>query len=156
MADIRDRRDIDGLLRAFYDDVFGDALLRPIFVDIAHMDLEAHLPVLGDFWEKVLFDSAVYNGRAMEVHRRLHRRVPLTAEHFDRWVAIWGQTVDAEFAGPVAEQAKGHAARIAIAIRRNLPPPGAAHARAELPLVPVSDSSSDGLPTSAARVDGRC
>lgn len=138
MADITNRRDIDGLLRAFYDDVFGDALLSPIFVDIAHMDLEAHLPVLGDFWEKVLFDSAVYNGRAMEVHRRLHRRVPLTAEHFNRWVAIWGQTVDAEFAGPVAEQAKGHAARIAIAIQRNLPPRTREPGESELSLVPRS------------------
>lgn len=138
MADITDRRDIEGLLRAFYDDVFGDALLRPIFVDIAHMNLEAHLPVLGDFWEKVLFDTAVYNGKAMEVHRRLHRRVTLTAEHFDRWVAIWGRTVDAEFAGPVAEQAKGHAARIAVAIQRNLPPDGGEPGGTELSLVPRS------------------
>lgn len=138
MPDIVDRRDLDHLLRAFYDEVFDDALLRPIFVDVAHMDLEAHLPVLGDFWEKVLFDSAVYRGGAMEVHRRLHRRVPLTVDHFDRWVQLWTQAVDAAFEGPTAERAKGHAARIAVAIRRNLPPDGGEPGGAELSLVPRS------------------
>lgn len=133
--DIRDRADIDGLLRAFYAGVFDDPLLARIFVDVAHMDLEEHLPAIGDFWEKVLFNTAVYNGRAMEVHRRLHRREPLTAAHFDRWVQLWDQTVDARHDGPVAEMAKAHAARIAVAIQRNLP--DAAEQRPELPLAPV-------------------
>lgn len=139
--DIRDRADLDGLLRAFYAGVFGDPLLARIFVDVAHMDLEEHLPAIGDFWEKVLFDSAVYDGRAMEVHRRLHRREPLTAAHFDRWVQLWGESVDARHDGPVAEMAKAHAARIAVAIQRNLPAAGdVAPQRPELTLRPTAGS----------------
>ncbi len=136
--DIRDRADLDGLLRAFYARVFDDPLLARIFVDVAHMDLEEHLPAIGDFWEKVLFNTAVYHGRAMEVHRRLHRREPLTAAHFARWVQLWDDTVDAHHNGRVAELAKTHAARIAVAIQRNLPAVGdAAPQRTELPLLPA-------------------
>ena len=135
--DIRDRADLDGLLRAFYARVFDDPLLARIFI-AAHMDLEEHLPAIGDFWEKVLFNTAVYNGRAMEVHRRLHRREPLTAAHFSRWIQLWDDTVDARHDGPVAELAKAHAARIAVAIQRNLPAVGdAAPQRPELPLRPA-------------------
>lgn len=137
--DIRDRADLDALLRAFYAGVLDDPLLARIFVDVAHMDLEEHLPAIGDFWEKVLFNTTVYNGRAMEVHRRLHRREPLTAEHFDRWVQLWDQAVDARHDGPVAELAKSHAARIAVAIQRNLPAAGdIAHQRPELALRPAA------------------
>lgn len=135
MVDIRDRSDIDALLRVFYGRVFGDGLLARIFVDVAHMDLEAHLPVLGDFWEKVLFNTAVYNGRAMDVHRRLHRRETLTAAHFARWVELWDQSVDARYDGRNADRAKAHAARIAVAIQRNLPAVGSAEQRQELPLL---------------------
>jgi len=135
--DLRERADVDALLRAFYARVFDDPLLARIFVDVAHMDLEEHLPTIGDFWEKVLFNTAVYNGRAMEVHRRLHRREPLTAAHFARWVQLWDDTVDARHDGPVAERAKAHAARIAVAIQRNLPTAAdAAHQRPELTVRP--------------------
>jgi len=101
-----------------------------------------HLPAIGDFWEKVLFNTAVYNGRAMEVHRRLHRREPLTAAHFSRWVQLWDDAVDARHDGPVAELAKAQAARIAVAIQRNLSAVGdAASQRAELSLRPAAARS---------------
>ncbi len=120
MCDVRTRADIDALLRAFYTRVFDDDLLRHVFVEVAHMDLEEHLPVLGDFWEKVLFNSGVYGGNAMRVHRRIHDLEPLTAAHFERWLALWNQTLEAHHVGPVATAAKEHAARIAVAMRRDL------------------------------------
>lgn len=139
MPDLSDRHDVDVLLRSFYRRVFADPVLAPIFVDVAHMDLEAHLPVIGDFWQKVLFNTGQYGGQAMRVHRRLHRRVPLQPEHFARWLALWALSVDAGFQGPVAEQAKAQAARIAVAIQHNLTadrgrPPSP---RTALPLVPT-------------------
>lgn len=55
--DIADRADIAGLVTAFYRRAFADDTLGPIFVDIAQMDLPAHLPVMCDFWESVLLRS---------------------------------------------------------------------------------------------------
>jgi hemoglobin len=120
LDDISSRRDIDDLLRAFYGRVYADPLLAPIFVDVAHMDLEQHLPVIGDFWERVLFNTGRYGGGAMEVHRRLHRLFPLTSEHFERWLELWTAAVDGRHHGTVSEAAKQHARRIAVAIERNL------------------------------------
>ena len=145
MVDIRGRSDIDGLLRSFYVRAFAAPLLARVFVDVAHMDLEEHLPVIGDFWEKVLFNTAEYNGRAMAVHRGLHRLEPLTAEHFTQWLELWCATVDERHAGPVADQAKRHAARIAVAIERNVKGeewPGRTSGRPELPLRPSNSSGT--------------
>lgn len=136
MPDLTDRRDVDRLLRAFYGRALLDPLLRPVFVDVAHMDLEEHLPRIGDFWEKVLFNTATYDGAAMQVHRRLHRAHPLTAELFDRWLALWDDTLTEHFCGQVADAARAQARRIAAAFLRNLAEPPTA--RPELPVTSLA------------------
>jgi len=120
MRDMQTRADIDALLRDFYTQLLDDALLRHVFVDVARMDLEEHLPVMGCFWEKVLFNSCDYNGQVMRVHRRIHDRERFTPAYFERWLALWNQTTDRRHRGPVAAAAKRHAARIALAMQRNL------------------------------------
>ncbi|MCU1691422.1 MAG: hypothetical protein JWM64_513 [Frankiales bacterium] len=96
------------------------------------MDLERHLPVLGDFWEKVLFDTGRYGGRVMAVHREVHARVPLTEEHFARWLLLWRAALEAHFTGPTTERAQAHAQRMARVFLRGL---ASTRARRELPLV---------------------
>jgi hemoglobin len=118
--DIRDRDDIEVLVAAFYTRAFADPVLGPIFIDVARMDLDAHMPVMCDFWETVIFQAGLYKGNAFNVHLDLHYQVPLTAMHFQRWLDIWEATVDDLFAGPKAIQAKVQAGRIAGSIRRRL------------------------------------
>lgn len=120
MPDLRTRAELDDLLRAFYVRAFADPLLGPVFVDVARMDLDAHLPVIGAFWEKVLFNTGSYEGQPMHVHRTLHQQEPLTGAHFEGWLAIWTQTLDERHAGPTTERAKRHAGRIAVAMHRHL------------------------------------
>lgn len=119
-ADIVDRNDIVGLLREFYGRAFRDELLGPVFVDIARMDLDAHLPVMCDFWQTVLFRAGTYRGNALHPHQRLHARANLTPVHFGRWLALWRATVDDRHAGPTAEVAKLQASRIAGAMSRRI------------------------------------
>jgi hemoglobin len=111
--DITDRRDVACLVNVFYDRVRGDALLGPIFDDIAHVDWATHLPKMYDFWESVLFGTATFKGMPLVVHRELAQHTPLTAETFDHWVVLFQTTVDDLFSGANAEKAKGSAARIA-------------------------------------------
>lgn len=123
--DIADRVDLDALLVAFYGRAMVDPVLRPVFVDEMRLDLDEHLPVIGAFWEFVLFRTGTYSGRTMDVHRRIHQRIPLTEAHFARWLELWTTALDETFGGPVAEQAKAHAARMATVFLRNLTaPPG--------------------------------
>lgn len=135
VRDLAGRADVERLLRAFYARAFADPVLGPVFT---RLDLEAHLPVIADFWERTLFGTGHYAGRAMAVHRALHGRTPLTGVHFERWLALWHHALDAGFAGPVTERARSQAERAAAAMLRQLertePCPPAAGGRT-LPLL---------------------
>ena len=156
-TDLRDRADVETLVVAFYRRAFADELLGPVFVDVARMDLAAHLPVMCNFWETVLFRAGSYRRNAFTVHVGLHRRPELgsgglTAEMFDRWLALWTATVDDLFEGPAAERAKTQAARIASSIHRRL------HARTDrqplsISRIPPDNPSQEG--GGAVRQDGR-
>jgi Truncated hemoglobins len=56
------------LVTDFYGRASADELLGPVFVDVARMDLTAHLPVMCDFWETVLFRAGRYRGNALHPH----------------------------------------------------------------------------------------
>lgn len=118
--DIANRDDIDMLLTDFYRRAFGDDLLGPVFVDVAQMDLAAHLPVIGDFWQTVLFHGGQYRRNALLPHIRLHALAHLTPDHFDRWLTLWIATVDDRHVGPRADLAKLQATRIAGSMSRRI------------------------------------
>ena len=111
--DIETREDIERLVRSFYTRVFADPVLAPIFIDIAKMDLAAHIPVMCDFWENILFDARTYPGGMMMKHVQLHMLTPLERHHFQRWLDHWVDAVEERFAGPRANVAKLHASRVA-------------------------------------------
>jgi hemoglobin len=119
-ADIDDRADCERLVRAFYARAMSDPMIGFIFVDVARLDLEEHVPVITSFWETMLLEARSYGGGAFAPHAALHRRTPLRAGHFERWLALWRATVDELFAGPRAELAKAAAARVGQAFQRRL------------------------------------
>ncbi|KUI31691.1 cyanoglobin [Mycobacterium sp. IS-1742] len=118
--DLATRADVESLLRRFYGRAFEDPLLAAPFADLLSRGLDQHLPVMCDFWETVLFRAGLYRRNALHVHRRIHARTPLRAEHFVRWLTLWTTTVDEMYRGPVAERAKIQATRIATAMGRRL------------------------------------
>jgi len=118
--DISGRTDVMALLTDFYGRCFDDELLRPVFVDIAHLDLPAHLPAMCDFWETVLFRTGAYRRNALKPHQRLDERAHLTPAHFGRWLTLWCATVDDRHAGGKADLAKVQASRIAGAMCRRI------------------------------------
>lgn len=119
-CDIANRADIDALVAEFYRRAFADEHLGPIFVDVARVDLSAHLPVMGDFWETVLLRAGRYHRNALRPHFALAAQVELTDAHFARWLELWTATVDERHAGTRAHLAKTQATRIAGSIRRRL------------------------------------
>ena len=119
-SDITDRRDVACLVNVFYDRVRDDRVLGPIFDDVAHVDWATHLPRMYDFWESVLFGSSTFKGTPLVVHRALAGRTPLTAETFDRWIALFHTTVDDLFCGTMADHAKNSAIRIAAAMEQHV------------------------------------
>lgn len=119
-VDISGVGDIEQLLRDFYGRCFDDDLLGPIFIDVARLNLEAHLPVMVDFWMTVLFRTGDYKRNLLQVHNDLHERTPLTPAHLDRWLDLWVHSVETAFSGEVATMAITQAQRISWSLSRRL------------------------------------
>ena len=116
MPDIQTEADIQTLVDSFYAKVNADPLLAPIFNDVAQVDWAHHLPQLYDFWSGLLLSTARYRGRPFPKHLPL----PIDGAHFRRWLALFFQTIDEHFAGPVAELARLRAASIAQVFEHRL------------------------------------
>jgi len=116
MRDIESREDIDAVMRVFYERALADDVIGYIFTDVAKLDLEHHLPIIGDFWETMLFQTGNYaqHGRnPIEVHKALHLRSNVSREHFTRWLEIFVLSVDEGFVGERADFLKMRANSIA-------------------------------------------
>ncbi|CAN5617075.1 hypothetical protein BH24ACI3_BH24ACI3_13650 [soil metagenome] len=116
MKDIENRQDIDQLMQRFYTKALGDDVIGYIFTDVAKLDLEHHLPIIGDFWETIVFQTGVYakHGRnPLQVHGELNLKTPLELPHFKRWLELFDATVDESFAGERADFIKLRARAIA-------------------------------------------
>lgn len=131
VSDIETRSDCERLVRAFYGRALVDPVIGWIFVDVAQLDVEAHVPRIASFWETILLGAHSYSGGAFAPHAALNARARLRAGHFERWLWLWRTTVDELFAGERAELAKSHAARVAQAF----------HARLQTMALPRSDAA---------------
>jgi hemoglobin len=118
--DIETRADCETLVRAFYTRALSDPVIGYLFTDVAHLDLEAHVPRITSFWETVLLGAGSYGGGAFRPHLELHERSPLRPGHFQRWLSLWSATVEELFVGERAQLAKAHAERVAGAFSSRL------------------------------------
>lgn len=109
MPDITTEADVKRLVDAFYGRIQDDALLNPIFTDVAEVDWSEHLPKMYAFWNGIILAQPGYRGAPWPAHAAL----PVTAEHFRRWVQLFRATVDESFTGEGAARAKNAAASIA-------------------------------------------
>ena len=105
-GDIVGRADVKLLVDGFYDKVRSDPFLKSVF---SHVDWLNHLPVMYDFWSSMLLGDQSYRGNPFQKHLPLN----LTSAHFERWLALFHQTVDEIFAGPSAEELKMRSKSIA-------------------------------------------
>jgi hemoglobin len=113
MTDILTRKEVEQLVNQFYNRVRKDNLLAPVF---AHVDWPHHLPIMYNFWSSVLLGDMSYNGSPLSKHLGL----PLTTDHFNRWLKLFLETVDAEFTGSVAEEAKNRAKTMAALFQHKM------------------------------------
>ena len=109
MRDIETEADVRALVDAFYAAIRDDALLNPIFTDVAQVDWDHHLPKMYAFWNGLIFGQPGYVGQPFAAHVQL----PVAREHFQRWLELFHATVDRLFSGAGALRAKNAAASIA-------------------------------------------
>ncbi len=113
-TDIRNKKDIEKLVNAFYNNIKTDAVISYYFTDVAQVNWEEHLPKMYDFWENILFCTGNYNGNPMMSHKELHEKSPMTKEQFKYWTTLFTSTVDKLFEGSKAEEIKSRAINISF------------------------------------------
>ncbi len=113
LKDIQTREDMHSAVTLFYDKLFADEFLKPIFERTVKNNLEHHLNVVADFWASMILDANVYRGNPMVKHIELNEKFKLTKTEFDQWILLWKQSIDALFEGEIAMQTKARAQSIA-------------------------------------------
>jgi hemoglobin len=121
--------EIDVLVDAFYARVQHDPVIGPIFNEAVE-DWPAHLALLKGFWASMLLGVGQFKGNPLETHLRL----PISREHFERWLALFAETASELLPAEKAKLFIDKSQRIAETFQR-----GMAARRSGLGFVPASN-----------------
>ena len=108
-SDILSLKEVKILVDSFYGKVRKDELLKDIFDNVIQDRWEAHLDKMYRFWQTVLLEEHTYSGTPFTPHVKL----PVEKKHFDRWIALFFETVNEHFEGEKAEKSKWQGERMA-------------------------------------------
>ena len=101
---------IHALVHGFYAKIRRDAVLGPIFNRVIGDGWDGHLAKMCDFWSSVMLLSGRYKGNPMIAHMRLKMVKP---EHFQHWLALFGETARELFEPEIAALFEARAENIA-------------------------------------------
>ncbi len=101
--------DIKKLVDNFYDKVRMDELIGPIFNERIQDRWPQHLEKMYSFWQTVLLGEHTYFGSPFPPHANL----PVSHQHFEKWMELFTKTIDELFSGEKANDAKWRAGKMA-------------------------------------------
>lgn len=107
--EIENIEDIKKLVDNFYGKIREDKLLADIFNNIIQNRWPEHLEKMYRFWQTVLLEEHTYMGSPFLPHAQL----PVSKEHFEKWLTLFYATVDEYFIGELADRAKWQGERMA-------------------------------------------
>jgi hemoglobin len=108
--DILRLEDIKLLVDTFYNKVREDNLIGPIFNERIQNRWPEHLSKMYTFWQTVLLGEHTYYGSPFPPHAQL----PIDPIHFERWLALFAETLNELFSGEVANEAIWRANKMAV------------------------------------------
>ncbi|MES2138549.1 MAG: group III truncated hemoglobin [Bacteroidota bacterium] len=101
--------DVKLLVDSFYTKVKEDELLANIFNDKIKDKWPEHLEKMYRFWQTVLLEEHTYFGSPFVPHAKL----PIEQMHFERWLFLFYETIDENFTGEKAKEAKWRSEKMA-------------------------------------------
>lgn len=117
-TDIESRKDIKLIIKKFYDLLIDDPIMYPFFKEFIEQDtLEAHLEIITDFWNDILFNSNTYKNNVLQKHLDKHAFINFKKEHFSNWLQHFTGTIDTHFSGLKTELMKNRALSIATVMQ---------------------------------------
>ena len=93
--ELASRTELREWMERFYARLLADDRVAHLFADL---DLEAHLPILADFWALMPLGEDSYRRNTFQKHTHL----PLEDRHFDVWLEHFDASVDEYATGPRA------------------------------------------------------
>lgn len=115
--EIEDRNDLLFLMQQFYEKATKNETIGFFFTEVAHLNLEKHIPIITDFWEDIVFGTYKYKNNPMQVHKELYKKHTIENKHFEKWISLFTKTVDENFEGNNAEKIKQRATSIATVMK---------------------------------------
>ncbi len=117
MKDIMNKEDVVIFVNAFYDRVKIDKVIGHIFNEkIPSNHWPLHLERMYSFWNTVLFGEADYRGNPFSKHSQL----PISEEHFDRWLELLNSSLDDHFVGEKTNEVKERAYKMSLMFKSKL------------------------------------
>ena len=119
LTDIQSIEDVKRFVDLFYSRIQADAILGPIFDQVAKVDWSTHLELMYRFWDSILFGSGTYKGNPLVTHLSVNKKVlhdrqrALDSSDFQHWLNLFHQTVNELFRGPTSDHARQAAVRMA-------------------------------------------
>jgi hemoglobin len=114
--DIETLDDVKQMVDTFYARVQNDDKIGPIFNERIQDQWPRHLDIMYTFWQSILLGENTYAGQPFSKHINL----PISEEHFARWLYLFHGTVSELFEGKNADEAKKRAAQIAAVFNSKL------------------------------------
>lgn len=107
--DIESLEDVQLVVDQFYNTVRADVILGPIFNSRLEGRWPEHLQKMYNFWQTILLPEHTYQGYPFKPHADL----PVDQTHFERWLGLFFDTLDANFEGEKVFAAKRQAHKMA-------------------------------------------
>lgn len=104
---------ISRLVDRFYERVRSDQELAPLFAQQMSLDWSEHLPRMKAFWRSVLLKTGEYKGKPVPAHTRMTN---VDTADFERWLELFGVTVQEVFAPEAQPVIIAAARRIATSL----------------------------------------
>ena len=108
---------IEKLVTHFYNRIQEDALLGPIFNDIAQVDWIHHIPLLCQFWNSIMLKTNEYKGSAYAKHLMLAKKADIKEIHFTHWLVLFQEEARKHLPAQSAEEIIKRAALIAESLK---------------------------------------
>ncbi|MEP1443299.1 MAG: group III truncated hemoglobin [Hyphomicrobiales bacterium] len=101
------------MVERFYERIFDDATLGPIFTAHISGDRHDHLETMKRFWRSVLLKTREYDGKPVPAHQKIDG---VEIGHFRIWLDLFGATVAELFTDAEAADILSRAERIATSL----------------------------------------
>ena len=116
------KENIRTMVNTFYVKILKDDIVGPFFIaklgdDMGNEHWVPHLDLLVNFWASIALSDTDYRGNPFAPHTQLGE---LKRETFERWLALFAETLDEIYVPSIAAQFKERSTIIAGNFMRNL------------------------------------